>query len=258
MKADVVILLTKSTTDSAREALEKDLQHLADAKIGHHLIECNIWDPAVVTSEVGTMVTAAPQHEYFFNTSTGPRTACIAGTVAAMLWPVRPYYVPVDADAKEVEGRDDFPVSGEAIFIPTFETPSLERSTVEALEYIATRGNPLSKKELMSHLRDVGVLKPRRGIEAVTPQAYHAQTDSILQRLVAWGFVELSGRGKTLQIRATSMGSAGSKMFHHVLNPRPPPEVLLARSSKMWTAPPIRSTAKAVRSGLQDAKRKKT
>jgi len=54
----------------------------------------------------------------------------------------------------------------------------------------------------------------------------HGQLDSILQKLMNWGFIEVSGRGKALRIAATEKGKAGTRMFHHVLNPRKPIAVL--------------------------------
>jgi hypothetical protein len=55
-----------------------------------------------VVNEMGSIVSSSPQHEYFFNVSTGTRAASIGGVIAGMFWHVRPYYVEVNELAKTV------------------------------------------------------------------------------------------------------------------------------------------------------------
>ncbi len=225
LRADVALLLTYSLTDRARFHLDKILKLLKAEGIQTHVIQCDIGSTSEVVNEVGSIVTAAPQHEYCFNVSTGAKTACIAGTIAGMFWRVKPYYMAVDYDGKPVHFEDDFPVTGLPQFIPTFEIPLLDKSAVAALDVIASKPTPVSKSVLLSRLKELNVVAPRQK-EAVTPQALQGQTDSILRKLEAWGFVDLLGRGKSLRIQLTDKGIEGRKMFLHMLTPRKPLGIL--------------------------------
>jgi hypothetical protein len=229
LHADVALLLTYSQTDRARFQVANIVNDLKDRRIQAQVIECNIWSTSEVVNEVGSIVTASPQHDYLFNVSTGTRTAGIAGVIAGMFWHVLPYYVTVDDQAKPVHSERDFPVSGPPQFVPTFEIPLLDEPTVAALEYIAGKQEPIPKRLLLAHLRDNGVVGPRQK-QTVSPQALHGQVDSILHRLESWGFVDLVGRGKRMQVRITERGIEGRKMFFHVLNPRKPLSVLTTRA----------------------------
>lgn len=224
LRADAAILITFSRTDRVSASLKAIVERLEKSRIPSHVVECNVWDVAVVATEVGSIVAGARHHEYFFNVSTGPKTACIAGTIAGMFWPIKLYYAPVDYSAKTRLNKQDYPFRPPVSFIPTFETPPLDRTVVTTLEHIVEAG-PISKGALISRLKSLGAIGPRQR-PSVTPQALHAQTDAILRRLDSWGFVEIEGRGKAMRVRATEMGRAGAKMFHHVLYPRPPPELL--------------------------------
>jgi hypothetical protein len=225
LRADVVVLLTKSREDHARDPLKCALRELARARIRHHVVECDIWDPPTVVNEVGGIVTVAPQHEYFFNVSTGAKTACIGGTIAAMFWPMRPYYQPVDYSAKPLAGKDDYPTKDRVQFVPTFETPRLDMVTVETLAFLVRLGRSISKRELMAHMREVESIRPRTKAQ-VTPQALHAQADVILRRLESWGFLDITGRGRKMLLRVTEMGSGGERMFRHLLHPPICPAIL--------------------------------
>jgi len=125
LRADAMVLLTHSPTDRLRYELEKIKEHLESStpRIRTHVVACDIWDPAAVVDEIGAIVSAAPQHEYFFNVSSGAKTACIAGTIAGMFWDVKPYYVAVDYDGKTAFGEEDYPVRGSPQFVPTFGIP---------------------------------------------------------------------------------------------------------------------------------------
>lgn len=227
LRADVVILLTLSRTDNARSSLERTIRRLDAARIRNHVVDCDIWDPPSVVNEVGGIVTAAPQHEYFFNVSTGAKTACIGGTIAAMFWPVYPYYQAVDYNAKPVGGKDDYPAKGPVSFVPTFETPMLDGATVGTLTFVVNAKQAISKRELMAYMRESNAIRPR-STARITPQALHAQADVILRRLDSWGFLEIKGRGRRMLIGATEMGRGGSRMFHHLLSPHACPSVLLS------------------------------
>ena len=154
LRADVVVLFTLNRADNARRALELAIADLSTERIQHHVVECNIWDPPTVVNEVGSIVTASPHHEYFFNVSTGAKTACIGGTIAGMFWRVQPYYQAVDYGSKPIAGKEDYPVKGPPVFVPTFETPMLDRGTVGTLEFIVNQKAPTSKRELMNHLKE--------------------------------------------------------------------------------------------------------
>jgi hypothetical protein len=225
LRADVVVLFTLNRADNARRALELAIADLKTERILHHVVECNIWDPPAVVNEVGSIVTASPHHEYFFNVSTGAKTACIGGTIAGMFWRVQPYYQAVDYGSKPIAGKEDYPVKGPPVFVPTFETPMLDRGTVGTLEFIVNEKAPTSKKELMNHLKESSTIRPRTKPQ-VTAQALHAQTDVILRRLDSWGFLRIEGRGKRMLIQATEKGRGGARMFHHMLFPQPEPTVL--------------------------------
>lgn len=226
MRADVALLFTVSETDKAQHYLAKIRGILKDADIESHVVACDVTEPAVVLDEIGAIVSGAPRHEYFFNASTGAKTACIAGILAGMLWPVQPYHVPVDYEKDPVHLPRDHPVKGPATFIPTFHVPPLERNAVKALDVMARHVDPIPKALLIKELKAVGVLAPRQG-EKVTPQAFQAQANGILHRLEQWGFVEISGRGSQFRIQTTEKGRAGARMFRHVLVRRTPPSLLL-------------------------------
>ena len=103
---------------------KKIVKDTATNHIHTQVIECNIWNASEVVNEVGSIVTASPQHEYLFNVSTGDQNPlAIAGVMAGMFWRVRPYYVAVDDQAKSVNSEEDFPTRGPPQFIPTFEIP---------------------------------------------------------------------------------------------------------------------------------------
>src|SRR6266705_953263 len=225
LKADVAILLTLSRTDRARFCLEKIAELLGQLGISTHVVECDVWDASSVVNEVGAIVAATPSHEFLFNVSTGPKTACMGGLISGMFWSVRPYYIAVNYAAKTVHMEQDYPVSGRPQFVPTFEIPILDETSIRALSFITSALASLQKREVLDHLRERGSIGPRQKAK-VTPQALHGQLDSILQKLMNWGFIEVSGRGKALRIAATEKGKAGTRMLHHVLNPRKPIAVL--------------------------------
>lgn len=225
LRADAMILLTQSRTDKAGPALERVVQRLRADHIRHQVLQCNIWDPPSVVDAVGGIVAATPHHDFFFNVSTGAKTACIGGTIASMFWPVRPYYQPVAYGDGPAAADGDPPVEGMPVFIPTFETPSLERGPVETLKFLIEQPGPVSKRELMVHMRETDTIHPRTKPK-VSPQALHAQADVVLRRLVDWGFVEIAGRGRRMRIGPTEMGRGGARMFRHVTQPRPAPAIL--------------------------------
>ena len=225
LRADVVLLLTTDRTEKAGSALERVIRRLDAARIRHHVVRCDIWDSPSVVDEVGGIVTAAPQHDYFFNVSTGAKTACIAGTIASMFWQVRPYYQPVAYVNGPVTDGGNPPVEGLPVFIPTFEAPSLEPGPIETLRFLVERSRPVSKRELMIHMRTAETIYPRTKSH-VTPQALHAQADVILHRLADWGFIEITGSGRRMLIRPTETGRGGERMFRHVTRPRPALELL--------------------------------
>jgi hypothetical protein len=189
------------------------------------VLECDIWDPSTVVDEVGNLLVAARDHEYFFNVSTGARTAGVGGTIASMFWPIRPYYQPVAYVDSSVVSEVDAPVTGRPFFIPTFEAPSLDVGAVDTLRFLVDQPNPVSKWQLMAHMRDAQTIFPR-GKSSVSPQAFHAQTNVILRHLIAWGFVEKGGQGRRTRIQATEMGRGGARMFRHMIEPRPAPDIL--------------------------------
>jgi hypothetical protein len=138
-----------------------------------------------------------------------------------MFWRVRPYYVAVNEQAKPVHGESDFPTVGPPQFIPTFEIPPLDKPAIAALECIAGKNEPISKRLLMGHLKGIGIVGPRQK-EKVSAQALYGQLESILRKLDAWGFVELVGRGKLMRIKITDKGIECRKMFFHISNPSKP------------------------------------
>jgi hypothetical protein len=229
LHADVALLLTVSQTDRTRFNVENIMRDLKESRIQAQVVECNILSTSEVVNEVGSIVTASPQHDYLFNVSTGTRTAGIAGVIAGMFWRMLPYYVAVDEQAKPVYSERDFPSRGFPQFVPTFEIPLLDKATVAALEYIAGQQEPMSKRMLLAHLRDNGVVGPRQK-RTVSSQALHGQVDSILRRLESWGFINLAGRGKLMRVRITDKGIEGRKMFFHVLNPRKPLPILTTKT----------------------------
>lgn len=228
LHADVALLMTLSRTDRSRFITEKIKSDLEKNHIHAQVIECNILDTSEVVNEVGSIVSSSPGHEYFFNVSTGARTASIGGVIAGMFWRVRPYYVAVNDQAKPVHGEGDFPTSGLPQFIPTFEIPPLDKTAIAALEYMAGKNEPISKRMLMDYLKDKGIVGPRQK-EEVSEQALYGQLDSILRKLDTWGFVDLIGRGKLMRIKVTDRGVEGRKMFFHMSNPRKPLPLLVPK-----------------------------
>jgi Domain of unknown function (DUF6293)/DUF6293 C-terminal winged helix domain len=226
LRADAVILLTYSQTGRERFSLEKVVQQLKDARIPTKIVECDILDTSQVVNQIGAVVTAAPQHEYFYNVSTGPRTASVAGVIAGMFWQVRPYFVSVDDQAKPVHFERDFPVTGDPRFIPTFQVSLLDQSAVVVLEHLAGSQEPVSKRQILVELKEKGIVGPRQKAK-VSPQALYGQLDAILRKLESWGFVELKGRGKSMRIAITDKGIEGRKMFFHVLNPQKPLDLIV-------------------------------
>ena len=225
LRADAVILFTEKYDRRAGSPLRRSVRNLTSGHIECAVLECDIWDPSSVVDEVGNLITGAPQHEYFFNVSTGARTAGVGGTIASMFWPIRPYYQPVAYVDSSVVSEVDAPVTGSPFFIPTFEAPVLGAAAVETLRHLASQPAPLSKRQLMAHMRAAGTIFART-TSPVSPQAFHAQTDVILRHLVAWGFVQTEGQGKRKRIHVTEMGRGGARMFRHVIEPRPVPAVL--------------------------------
>jgi hypothetical protein len=225
LRADAVILLTERRDERPRSPFQRALRSLKRNRILVEALECNLWDPPSVVDEVGNLVTAAPSNEYFFNVSTGARTAAVGGTIASMFWPIRPYYQPVAYVDSSVVSEVDAPVTGPPFFIPTFDAPSLHVGDVDTLRFLVSQSDPTSKRQLMAHMRGAETIHARTKA-SVSPQAFHAQTNVILRHLVAWGFVETSGHGKRLRIQATEMGRGGARMFRHMVEPRRVPGIL--------------------------------
>jgi hypothetical protein len=226
LRADAMILLAESARGRARPTLERVTRRLDRRNIPHPIQACDLWDPPSVVNAVGSVASVAPHHQYFFNVSTGAKTACIGGTIASMFWRVRPYYQPVVYIDGPPSGREP-PIDGPPRFIPTFEMPVLDRGTVDTLTFLVNHTRPVSKRELMSHMLGAETIRPK-GKSCVSPQALHAQADTILHRLASWGFVEAQGRRRGLRITATETGRGGARMFRHVLEPRPLPTALNA------------------------------
>jgi len=225
LRADAVILITTSTTGKPGHYHSKVIEALDASSIPHETRTCNFWDVGIVVDEVGAMMAAAPQHEYFYNVSTGSKSCAIAGTISAQFWPLRTYYVPVDYERVTGIIEDDHPVKGPPLFMPTFSVPSLDHASVLALNFLAQQSAPVSKRFLIDDLRARQVIGPRKG-KSITPQALQAQVDGILRRLESWGFIETKGRGLSLRIGVTEKGISGNKMFNHLLNPREAPAIL--------------------------------
>lgn len=229
MRADVAIILTKSKQDQAKGFLRRCTDALEAKAVKVDVLECDIWRVSPVVNEVGAVVKSAPQHEYFFNVSTGSKTSCIAGTIAGMLWGVRPYYQGVNYAGKADERKEEFPISGAPQLIPTFETRGLEAADLRALEIISAKGGPIPKRDLLVELKKAGLIAPKRdtpGKEDMTSQAYYGQLSSILDRLDSWGFVQIAGRGRAAVVILTDAGREGATMFFHESRPSKPRESL--------------------------------
>jgi hypothetical protein len=50
-----------------------------ESRIQTKVVECNTWSTSQVVNKVRSVVTASPQHRYFFNAATGTRATDIAG-----------------------------------------------------------------------------------------------------------------------------------------------------------------------------------
>ncbi|OLC33199.1 MAG: hypothetical protein AUH84_07345 [Thaumarchaeota archaeon 13_1_40CM_4_38_7] len=225
LKADVAILLTLSKTDQSGLSAQIIRKELEKEHIPTTIIECNISDSSEIVNEVGSIVSAYPHHEYMYNVSTGARAASIAGVIAGMFWGVRPYHIGINEMAKPVHGEGDLPTVGSPQFVPTFQIPRLDQAAIEALEFIASTKEPISKNLLITELKKTGKVGPRQS-KSVTPQALYGQLDSILYKLETWGFVELIGHGKSARVSITETGIEGRKMFFHMLKPRSPLSML--------------------------------
>lgn len=225
LRAEVVVLFTKTRTDDAAPQLRQVIHDLHAARIQTHVIECEIWEPSAVVDEVGNIFGQARQHTYYFNVSTGPKTAGMAGTIAAMFWPIHAYYQHVNHKAKTVAGKEDYPLVGRPKLQPTFSTPPMEAPVAQTLDQIVHSGKPLSKRDLIAKMKALGAIHPRVNGK-ISPQAEHGQADVVLAKLTGWGFVKVDGRGKSMRIYPTEEGKDGARMFRHLLQPRPLPQLL--------------------------------
>jgi hypothetical protein len=214
MRADVAVIITKSRGDEARDFLTKCTKMLEDAGIEVEILQCDIWKVSSVVDAVGSVLRAFPDHQYFFNVSTGAKTACIAGTTAGMLWGVVPYYQALDYHGRADPIKEDFPVLGDPQVIPTFEARGLELVDRRALDLIATNGGKMTKQALMAALRSSGEIGAKRG-KRITPQAYYGQLRSIVNRLEGWGFIGVQGKGAKSLVVLTEAGEEGAHMFAH-------------------------------------------
>ena len=226
LRADAVILITERRDNRPRSPFQRVRKLLARSHILVDAVECNIWDPPSVVDEAGNLLRGAPVHEYFFNVSTGARTAGVGGTIASMFWRIRPYYQPVAYVDSSVVSPVDAPVVGTPFFIPTFEAPSLDVGDVDTLRFLVRQPRPISKRQLMAYMREAAIIRPRTKA-SVSPQAFHAQANVVLRHLLAWGFVATTGHGKGLRVRSTEMGQGGARMFRHMTEPRPVPRCLM-------------------------------
>lgn len=228
LHAERVILLTKRIDDKAAKYLAKIREILRAQRIRYEVVECNLWDTNEVVGRIGAIVRKFDHHQFYFNASTGPKTACIAGTVAGMLWKVRPYYAEVDYAAPDVHLEGDKPVVGPIQFVPTFDVEELDDASIRALAFL-TEKKAVEKHELLDHLKEKGIVKPkspRKGRKTVTPQAFQAQTDVILRKLERWGYIKTERAGNRLRVVVTERGAHGSKMFQHTIAPIKPPSLL--------------------------------
>ena len=78
----------------------------------------------------------------------------------------------------------------------------------------------------MSYLEENGVIGTKAG-KSDSDQALQGQLNSIIYRLLTWGFVELTDHGKRLKITVTEKGIEGRKMFFHILHPSELPDILI-------------------------------
>ena len=227
MEADVALLLMRSTTDrpQAMETFDEVSRLLQENHVKTEPVYCDLWDTNDVVNTLGGIFSGAPAHSYFFNASTGPKPACIAGVVAASFWPVETYYVAADYDSPVVRGVLDFRVRGPPRFFTALSVEGPDPGSMAVMTHLVKRGEPVRKKELIAAMETQGLIGSGSD-RASTPQALHGQIDSILWRLERWGFVNLSGHGKGLRISLTEHGKGGYLMFHHRIYPRTLPKAL--------------------------------
>jgi hypothetical protein len=98
------------------------------------------------------------------------------------------------------------------------KSPPLDKTSITALEFVASKNELVPKSMLMCHLKEKGVVGPRQK-EEVSEQALYEQLDSILHKLDTWGFIELVGREKQTRINVTDKGIEGRKTFFYMQKP---------------------------------------
>lgn len=227
LKADVVILLVGTITERkpARDAIQEVRSRLGEHDLDPESVRTELWDTPSVVDVVGGIVAAAPAHDYFFNTSTGPKPACLAGAMAANFWGVRAYYQRVNYDAPGVI-NGDYPADGAPQFWTRFKTDPPDLGALHTLQRLVMVGEPTTKLDLLGYLRERSIIRPSPTTKAIR-QSEYGQLDTILQRLEGWGFVRIDGHGRSVRVSLTSAGKGGFKMFHHVLYyPKPLPRAL--------------------------------
>jgi len=227
LRAEAVVLLTTGLTGKAGLFHRRVVEQIKSLGLPQYTIECNIWDPAVVVDTVGAIVTALPQHDYYFNVSTGSKMCAIGGQTAAMFYPIKLYYQAVDYDRFTNPDNNDHPAIGNPRLVSTFKVEPLDVGALTLLSFLATHSDGAAKHEIIDELQRKGIIGPKNGNCRISASALHAQVDVLRRHLEAWGFIEGNpGRGASLKLKLNSKGMAGHTMFLHRLKPRPPPEIL--------------------------------
>lgn len=220
LEADRAILICAARTGTAATYHDEVVRRLDDLEIGHHTIDCHFWDMGLVVDNVGGIMAAHPEHDFFYNASTGAKTCAMAGITAATFWDLRPYYQPVNYERRTKFELPDQEAILDPFWLPTFHVDPPDPDALHALRFLYSQPTDLPKKDLMEFLKEKGILGPKQKM-TVKPQALHAQADAIIERLKVKDFLRPQGKGPTLRLKLTEKGRACSTMFHHVLDPRP-------------------------------------
>lgn len=202
---------------TAGDKRSQDQVELIRKWAGENNVECedvhvDLWDAASVANRIKRLIDEHPAAEFRFNASTGPKPCVIGGIMASMFWQIQPYYVFVRYWDERKVGTSQYPPD-RVEFLPTFRVGAPRAEAIQALGVLIDAGGSMAQANFLAKLRETNVIRPKQTESKLRPQAAYSQLQSIITNLDDLRFVERASGDRKNEIRVTTEGRAGFRMF---------------------------------------------
>jgi len=160
-----------------------------------------------------------PGNQIFINISTGTKIQAIAGMMACMIFKdkdkrITPYYVkPEKYVIKPRKGEQLTSGFKDVIPLPNYKIERPSNKLVKALQIVKDNG-PISKKILIEKLTEYKLIAVGTNIQHQESAKHSQLNKNFIEPLISWGFINISGRGKSSRIEITQDGENILKFLH--------------------------------------------